>query len=360
MKKMGRRIAAFLLAASASVGLLTGCGETPGTKDSDMMTNAPIEEPKQEEKQIVNPLTGEAGYNEALLQQRPVAVMVNNIKASLPQSGISAADIIYELPVEGGITRLMAVYSDYRSMPTVGSVRSCRHDYVELALPLDAVYVHFGGSDLGKQAIQKYGLDDIDGLALSNTAFWFDEQRHQSKATEHCWYTSGELVQKGIEKKGFNMTMDSPLPSLFQFAKDGQESEVAENALAAEVVSVPMSSSVTATFQYNEATGLYRKGQYGSDHVDATTGEAVEVKNVFLMYTKVDTVDQAGHKDAELSSGTGYYLTGGKAVPVTFQKSGADGMIKVLSADGGEQTVTPGKSWFCVIPQGEESKLEMK
>lgn len=357
MKKKGRRILAFLLACSAASMLFAGCGDgKDGNTQEGGVNGGNSSEPEQ--KVVLNPLTGEDGYDEALLTQRPVAVMVNNIKASLPQSGISEADIIYELPVEGGITRLMAVYSDYKNMPTVGSVRSCRHDYVELALPLNALYVHFGGSEQGKEAIKEYHLDDIDGLDMSNTAFWFDEQRHQSKATEHCWYTTGELVQKGIDKKNYDMTME-PLASIFSFGK--KDADAATGAAQSAVnVSVPLSGAVTATFDYDAATGLYKKGQYGTGHVDATTGNAVAVKNVFLMYTGVDTIDTKGHKDVELSAGSGYYLTNGKAIPVTFQKDGASGMIKVLSADGAEQTVNPGKSWFCVIPSGEQSKLSME
>lgn len=83
-----------------------------------------------------NRLTGKSGLSEAAVGKRPVAVMINNIKASLPQYGISKADILFEVLVEGGITRLMALYGDYTKVPKVCSVRSAAttSPYLPMAL----------------------------------------------------------------------------------------------------------------------------------------------------------------------------------------------------------------------------------
>ena len=95
---------------------LSGCG-TPSDKDGTANSS--------EAEKTVNFLTGVEGDMSPLA--RPVAVTVNNLEASLPQYGISGADIIMEFPVEGGITRLMALYGNYGSVPEVCSVRSCRY-----------------------------------------------------------------------------------------------------------------------------------------------------------------------------------------------------------------------------------------
>ena len=95
--------------------------------------------------------------------KRPVAVMVNNVDAALPQYGISAADLIFELPVEYDLTRLMAVYGDYTQVPDVCSVRSCRYYYPILAVGFDAVYVHWGiDPTIATETINSMEIDHFD------------------------------------------------------------------------------------------------------------------------------------------------------------------------------------------------------
>lgn len=127
-----------------------------------------------------------------------------------------------------------------------------------------------------------------------------------------------------------------------------------ESALS---VSAPMSGICTPSFTYDAASGLYKKGQYGGDHIDETTGEAVRVKNVFLMYTDVSLMSDGLHKEINLASGHGYYFTNGKMQKVTFRKADEQSPVKVLAADGSECRVTPGQTWFCVIPSEFEAKL---
>lgn len=315
---------------------------------------AAVSGPEQQEV-FVNPLTGEEGYAEEKLMNRPAAVMVNNIQQALPQRGISKADFIYEMPVEGGITRLMAVFADYHDLPEIGSIRSARHDYAELLLPLDAVYLHFGGSEAAKQAIETYGIDDIDGLSYANTAFYFDETRARKKAREHCFFSDAKLLQAGIDKAEIRTKLSTPLEPVFPFDKKAEQS-MTEQALS---VTVPMSGACTATFTYDEAAGRYRKGQFGGDHIDETTGKAVFVQNVFLMYTDVSLMADGLHKEIDLSKGHGYYFTGGKMRKVTFKKADASSGMQVFAEDGSECAVMPGNSWFCVIPGEFEQRLSI-
>ena len=99
-----KRMLSFLLCALLLCSLLAGCGGGAANSAPARPDTLPDYNP--------NPLTGlekDAGYPYG---QRPIAVMINNIKDSLPQSGISGADLMYEMVTEGGITRMMAVYSD--------------------------------------------------------------------------------------------------------------------------------------------------------------------------------------------------------------------------------------------------------
>jgi hypothetical protein len=84
---------------------------------------APTATPEPTKAPYTNPLTGE-GMDEDISAKRPWAIMINNLDKALPQCGVSQADIIYEVPAEGGVTRMMAIFSDISDVSPIGSMRS--------------------------------------------------------------------------------------------------------------------------------------------------------------------------------------------------------------------------------------------
>lgn len=359
-----KKIVAILLTLLTMGLIFTGCGEgNASSTASDVVSKeesssnpssqeiqSEIEEP---ELGAVNPFTGMPVEDESSLLNRPLAVMVNNVQPALPQRGISDADIIYELPVEGAITRLMAVFADYKAMPDIGSIRSARHDYVELLKPFNPLYLHFGGSTKGKEAISQYEIDNIDGIKYANLAFYQDEERAKTVAREHTYFSNLSLLEKGIVKNEYQTTRSEPLKPLFQFAKPEEnimEAETTANS-AEQTVSVKLSSGCTATFTYNAQTGLYEKGQYGKPHLDETYNKAAAVTNVLVMYTDVGLVPNTINKEIDLSKGTGYYISKGKAIQVTFKKDSVDELLKAYRLDNSEEIImNAGKTWVCIAP----------
>ncbi len=357
---------ALLLVAVLTLGMFAGCSEV--TANSDLSSSEPVsvdsssEESSSEESSSEesvpevpvgnqNPLTGTYDLADEAVGKRPVAVMINNIKIALPQSGISEADIMYEMPVEGGITRMMAVFADYTKVPTTGSVRSARHNYLELALPLDAIYVHFGGSDIAKNKIKEYGIkDDLDGL-YNMKPFLQDKSIAASKGKEHSYYTKGELLVNAIEAKGIR-TESKNTKTVFNFA---DAYAPAADAADCSAIKVKYSGYCTADFTYNAETDSYDKKQFGNKHVDANTGNAASVHNVFVLYTNVYTMDKAGHQQVDLYSGKGYYCTGGKYQSITWSKNGVNAPIVYADASGKELAVSAGSSWVCIVPDDMKS-----
>ena len=114
---------------------------------------------------------------------------------------------------EGGITRLMAVYSDYTSMPEVGPVRSARDQHVQLMFPLGAMYLHVGGSTYAKALLSQYHYEakSLDGYFQAG-ALELDAQRNLTAAIEHCWFTSGELFSQAAAQYRLDTEMDGPQP----------------------------------------------------------------------------------------------------------------------------------------------------
>lgn len=139
----------------------------------------------------------------------------------MPQSGISQADIIYEAVTEGGVTRLMALYSNLSKVPYVGPVRSARTQFVEMMLPLNAVYVHIGSSNSAKRMLNFYSYQDIDGIYLGFQSFSYDSELAKTKASEHCWFTDSNLVNAGISRNGIATT--GGFYPAFEFVKQGAE-----------------------------------------------------------------------------------------------------------------------------------------
>lgn len=113
---------------------------------------------------VVSYLTGEY-VPESIGRRRPVAVMLNNLKPACPQAGIANAGVVYEAPVEGGITRLMGVFEDYDNLEKIGSVRSCRDYYIFYASGFDAIYTHYGQSAYALPFLELPEVNNISGLA---------------------------------------------------------------------------------------------------------------------------------------------------------------------------------------------------
>ena len=94
---------------------------------------------------------------------RPIAFMIDNNINAMPQAGLEEADLIYEMIVEGGETRLMIVMKD-KDLAKIGPLRSSRHNFLDYALENDAIYVHFGWSPKAKADISSLGVNNINGI----------------------------------------------------------------------------------------------------------------------------------------------------------------------------------------------------
>ena len=341
---MKKRIFSFLLALSIGVLLLSGCsfsGSDPSAPSSSTSG--------QTETHSYNPLTGLEVGSDFPADQRPVAIMINNAQPALPQTGIASADVIYEMETEWGVTRMMAVYSDYTKVPLVGPVRSARDQFVQFLLPLNAVFVHIGGSIYATDMLNYYQYQDIDGLYLGLTSFVFDEDRYQTKAQEHCWYTNASLIQQGIDAVSLPTT-GAPDP-LFDFgAPDAPTAGGTELAF-------DFSDYGDAAFRYDPDTGLYLKSIYGAPQIDEGTGEQLSFTNLFLLFTEVTNKEDSVLTNFDLSSGEGYYFNGGGYRKIRWEKGNPDSPLKLYDENGDSLKVAPGKSYIAVVSTARLSSL---
>ena len=163
-KKMLRNTILCSAAALLLVASLTACGNQDNTSSVVSEESAPssVAEVKYEN---INPLTGENNLATSAKGQRPIAFMINNNPSARPHWGLCSADVVIEGLVEGGSTRMMWLFSDVSNVPKIGSLRSMRHDFVEIADGFDAVLVHWGGSPQAYTSVSTNGVDELDGLS---------------------------------------------------------------------------------------------------------------------------------------------------------------------------------------------------
>lgn len=367
--RSGMRALALLLALL----LLSSCGsqaeeppeesETPSPTVSESPSPSPSEseeEPSSTPTGPANPLTGEAMDDEAQVRARPVAVMLNNITAAMPQQGNSGADIIYEVVAEGGITRMLGVFQSLDGVDIIGSVRSSRPYFVELAMGLDAIYVHAGGSEDAYSYMDSWGTDHMDGVRgvySGNGLFWRDRNRVAGKsyASEHSLITSGESIQKHLADSGFRLEHDAGWASPMHFTENGTP----EGGSAATTVTVSHYGHKTTLFRYDEAAGKYLVEEYGGAYIDGNTGEQVAVTNVLALRAKtVDSGDSYNHMYVTLDKGDGWFACGGQVIPITWKKGSHSDPLTYYTQDGKPLELGVGKTYVNVIPSTAEVTCE--
>ncbi len=347
MKQNHLRILAFTVAVSAL--LLTGCESspasgTPSSTQSPTATQQPVESTTD-----VNPLTGLPKGEDYPEGQRPVAVMINNIKAALPQSGLNDADLLYEIVTEGGVTRIMAVYRDYRTMPTVGPVRSARDQHVQLMLPLGALYAHVGASTYAEELLETYkwkNLFEVDGIYRN--FYWIDAERRQTLDQEHCVFTNGEFFSRAVDEFNMSATGFEPEP-VFSFV-DYDQPERSLTGGDAKTVYVRFSGYASSVFEYRD--GKYYKSEFGEPQMDMATDSQLAVDNLLVLFAETSK-----YPDGILTKvnydwgGAGYYFCNGRYEKIRWKKGLPEQPLLILDAQGNETEVqiNPGTSYIAIV-----------
>lgn len=366
IKKAAVLLLALCLLLPAGCGGTPDEGETPPPSASEPPPPVRTPEPSPEQPspepspaEPANPLSG-LPMSEEQANARPVAIMLNNLKSALPQQGNSGADIIYEVVAEGGITRMLGVYQTAEGIGIIGSVRSARRYYIELALGHDAIFIHAGGSEEAYSDLPAWGVDNMDGVNgpySKNGTFWRDQNRIEGKnyALEHSLVTSGTAIEEALAKSGFRLEHKDGYTSSMTFAADGTPA----GGETAETVTVPFSSYKTGVFRYDAASGCYLAEEYGAPYVDGNTGAQISVTNVLVLRASIqNSGDSYGHMIVDLSGGDGWFACGGTLIPITWTKDGHSGQLNYYTQDGEDLTLGQGKSYVNIIGSSGQISYE--
>lgn len=284
--------------------------------------------------------------------QRAIALMIDNNKDAWPQGGLNDADLVYEIIVEGGETRLMAIFKG-RNLSKIGPVRSARHYFIDYALENDAIYTHFGWSPQAESDIKTYNVDNINGITESSSSFW----RTTEKYAPHNVATSTEKILEIAERKGYRTTSESK--SVLNYSVD--EIELEEGTEITKVT-IPYSYLHEVYYTYDSENKVFIRYARDKQQTDWNTGEPVKTKNIIITlaqnYTLSDSENKGRQGLKNIGTLDGYYITNGKYIKITCEKSSRTEKTVYKDLQGNEIKVNDGNTFIQICPLNAEIVFE--
>lgn len=340
-KKIFIFIALIILIICISGGILAYKVITENNRKNEISNNE--ENPKEP---IVVELENEEEEKINIYQgnDRPIAFMIDNHKSAQPQAGLNDAYIVYEIIVEGGESRLMALFKG-KNLDKIGPIRSSRHYFLDYAMENDAIYVHYGWSPQAQSDISTYKINNINGISESNKTFW----RVKDKSAPHNAVTSTEEILKVAEKKNYRTTSDAE--SVLNYVSADVN---LDNGDIANKITIPYSASNEVYYTYDSNTRMYTRYSKGKKQQDWVTGEDIKTKNIIITFAKNYTLNDGENKDRQglenIGSLEGYYITNGKAIKITCNKSSRTAKTIYRDLNGNEIEVNDGNTFIQICP----------
>ncbi len=350
--KKATRILALTLTAVMALSLF-GCKkaeplpEITTTTTTTTTTKAP---------DMFNPLTGDDDFDKNALGVRPVAIVVENLEPARPQWGIETPDIIVEGEVEGGISRMLWIYADYKKVPEkVGPIRSARPSFIQFSELFDAIYIHWGGSHSkssytgGYETIRNDKVDHIDGMN-GGKLFGRDTTRYTS--SEHRGIIYGNKIPDIIKDKGFRTELNEEKYPKFKF-----------NETAA---SIGEKSGTSIGFRFSDRTDtrVFNYDAEKKNYVCSDWKTDVSFKNVIILNTNSQYIttpyksSSTTYLNYEIlnSEGTGYYSSNNYTAEIHW--STKSGTLVLTDLNGATLNLNKGNSYIGLCSKNHEGKIK--
>lgn len=310
------------------------------------------------EKQEVKPNKPEVTADEKKVQivdltsnKRPYAIMINNIHQAWPLDGLQNSFLNYEIIVEGGITRIMALIMEDKLPERIGSIRSSRAYYLDYALESDAIYYHWGGSPEAYEDMKTLKVDHFDGITSS-----YFYRANVGRSSVHSGFIKGKKVIEAAQSKKLRLTTDKGLP--LKYSAESVNLSEKEGAQKANNVLIDYSNYHNTSYKYDEANKVYLRSMSGEISVDLDTKKQYTTKNIITYQVKNVGYDEKNRQTLyNIGSGNGYFISEGYAVPITWEKTCRECQTVYKYKDGSELRVNDGNTWIQIQPQGRTLKI---
>ena len=275
---------------------------------------------------ITGPITGPI---------RPMAIMIENHRLSRPQTGLNEANIVYEIPVEGGITRFMGIYNKIPGV--VGPIRSCREYFVDRALEVSALYVHCGGSPKGYQYLASSHIFSIDEIKIGKGFF-----RDNTRKAPHNLYGKGREIFDSASEN-FPMLLKNKVKLLNYGVQESLSSKEAKTA------TIKYHGNYEVKIKYDN--GSYLRYMNDELHVDRITKKPLSAYAIIIQEAAMKTIDKAGRQEISfIGNGIAWILEKGRLTNVTWHKNEADSATVFKDEKGIEYKFPENKQiWIQVV-----------
>jgi len=343
-------VLAVAFGAALSVALTTRSPRSFSVAPSPVRGSSDTAGPRTLPSLLPGPLTGQPTAR-ALATRRPVAVVIDNyFPDSRPQAGLSRASVVFEAPVEGGITRLLAIYLE-KDSSAVGPIRSARPYFVAWAAGFHSVFVHAGGAPAALKLLHNVPqVGDLEALAR-NPEF------HRAKNTPapHNLFSSTMALRAAAQRKG----IDSPLPFIFPVHKSEASLSRRGNAqiirVAFSTPSVSSPAPYAVSYRYLRRRNAYIRAEGGVPFVDSTTNRPVMTNNVVVLLVRVTPIpDDPLQRVAVQTNGSGraLYFRDGHVVRGFWRKRSVGSALLFLQSSGANVSLDRGNTWIEAVPPG--------
>lgn len=271
----------------------------------------------------------------------PLAVTIDNHPSARPQSGLNQACLVFEAPVESGITRFMAVYGHGQEVPKIGPVRSMRPYFVRLAKSLGAVLAHCGGSPEAYALAPALGLPHLDDIRGGGRAFW----RDPAGRAPHNLYTSTAKLRAELRRQG----LDRPA------APAGSGPAGLAGGESAADVNLPYADRVS--FTYEPASGLYLRANRGRPHTDLA-GRPLGAAAVVVIGVPATVLDKVGRLRLDFGAAAPAVVYQAGAACTGSWHGAAGAVARVFDAAGNDLPLAAGTRWFALVPSSVKVQPE--
>lgn len=294
------------------------------------------------------PLTGEEAANPDLVGRTVLAVKIENSPESRPQAGLNEADVVYEEPVEGGITRFIALYH-CRVAERVGPIRSARFvDPVIISQYGPAVFAYSGGIPQVINDVASAGLQDV-GYDTHPDAYTLDPNR----SAPHNVYSSTRTLFRAGSDRG------SPPEAVFEYE---EEPPARQGSTRGRELHLEFSSSSDVYWRYQRNQDRYVRFHGETAHT-AEDGQQVSANNVVVMEVALEDtgiVDAAGNPSPEvIAVGTGraWVLRNGRVIEGEWRRGSQRRLTQIVDSSGEVIPLAPGTTWVELFPSDLEVEI---
>jgi len=310
-----------------------------------MGENAPYNKEKNDDQAIEQeeksyPFAGWKDKN----RQRALAVVIDNAEKARPQAGLERADVVIEFPVEGGLTRFVAIIST-DDMDLIGPIRSARPYIIDLAKEYKGILIHAGGSEEALNILEKENLDhfdEINGGIQVVSSFW----RIPDRDKPHNLFTSSDVLRHTINNlniKPSSLSPQRPVLSLDEKIKGEQVENI-------NIFYTHKSSAVRFSFDEEQRVFL----RYLEDNKPHLTylGEQLMMANVIVQIVPYRFTDGDGHLQLIMhGEGDALVFRDGKVIQGKWQKKPGE-FTQFIDKQGQLISLLEGPTWISVVTRG--------